>query len=329
MATLLVTRKMSPALAARVEASVGGYKSQDGSPPARRLRSLIRTALIVAVAFATVSVVTSVRKTRRDREQARAALFRATEVLDSVTESDRQCLTRAEALLSRLAGPEEADHVADELRTPEGLRNVLQRPAVYIRGPLLSFTEATSTHAASAESSKDSLLACLFDPPASRTEKAVLPKANPTSAHLEDLTSNVRRLEEARALLPFLMPEWKHSIAAASDLQEIRALEDRFKKAPIARGMQAMHAELLIAAMDDMSSASGPTELDGARAHNVRLFLAEIRSGTVLLRLTRHVDPKWVSVSLRPTHAHKLDSCVLAMDARDAATARIPSPSPR
>lgn len=325
MATFLRTSKMSPALAKRVEASVRG-KPKTGRERWRSLRALIRVVLVLSIAAAAFTVVKSERQKRRDREAARTALLDLVRAETApVTDDDRRSVVAVEALLLRLAGPPAPDHVADDLRTPERLRALLERPMVYIRGPLSSFTSTTGIQDAAKESAKDALVACLFDPPASRAEKVVLAKARvgyPGSARLEELTPNVRRVDDARVGLPFLSPDWASSVKAAQDQAEIEALSARFKRAPLARAKEALRAELLMVAMDDTASGSGPTELDGARAHDVRFAIAEIRSSSILVQLKRHVDPSWISIAQRAQHASKLDSCLLAMDLRDAFTPR-------
>lgn len=326
MGTFLTTSKMSPALAARVEASVRGRNAKAGRPRSRRLKSVVRAALVLAIAWVVTAAVRAKQHETREREDARATLLDAARAeMASVTDEDRKSVARVEALLLRLSSAPAPDQVANELRTPEGLRALLARPAVYIRGPLVSFTSAAGINEVATESGKDSLLACLFDPPASRTEKVVLAKvraAYPGSTNLEDLTANVRRVGDARTGLPFLSPPWIEGITAARDVDEIEKLSARFKKAPLKSAKQALHAEVLIVAMDDTASGTGPTELDGARAHDVRFAVADIRSATVLVSLKKHVDPSWISMGLRAEHASKLDSCVLAMDLREALAAR-------
>jgi hypothetical protein len=167
------------------------------------------------------------------------------------------------------------------------------------------------------ESSKDALLGCLFDPPASRTEKVVLEKAR-ASTLVEDATPHVMRLADAHFGLPYLSPSFLDEISSARDATEIEKLAARFKKAPLVRAKQALKAEVLIVAMDDTASGTGPTELDGARAHDVVFAIADIRAASVLVRLKRHVDPSWISLEARLRYASKLDSCKLAMDLRDA-----------
>jgi hypothetical protein len=71
---------------------------------------------------------------------------------------------------------------------------------------------------------------------------------------------------------------------------------------------------LLIAAMDE--PAAGPADLDGERAHDVRVQIVDLRAGKVLLRARKHVDPAWLTASTRSTYAAGVDGCALAYDIR-------------
>ncbi len=310
MGTLLVTSKMSPELAARVEASVTG---RNANASQRRLaKALARVVIVAVIATATIVTVRTKRRVDGEREAARAALLDAVRPeVASVTDADRRTVAQTDALLMKLAASKN-----DTDRAAEDLRALLTRPAVYVRGPIGSFTSPAAIHDAAAESSKDALLGCFFDPPASRTEKAVLAKAR---GNFEDATSNVARLADAHVGLPYLSPKFLDDVASARDASETEKLSARFHRVPLARSKQALRAELLIVAMDDTASGAGPTELDGTRAHDVVFAVADIRASSVLVRLKKHVDPSWISMDARPQHANKLASCRLAMDLRDAA----------
>lgn len=318
--TFLVTSKMSPELAARVEASVTGKKPSASKRGRLFVKSLIRVGLVVGIGGTVTMIVRAELTERREREQARATLMALVESEQaSVTEEDRKSVDQVDGLLRRLAQTQnEPDYVAKELKSAEGLSALLARTAVYVRGPLVQFTSPEGVGDAAHESAKDALVACLFDPPASRQEKVVLQKARPTAAGLEALTPHISRVADARDGLPFLIPQFKETVAKAHDIKEIESLSARFKKAPLARAKQALRAELLMVAMDDTASGTGPTELDGARAHDVRFTIVEVHSTNLLVRLRKHVDPSWVSLPQRAQNANKLDSCVLAMDIRES-----------
>jgi hypothetical protein len=66
--------------------------------------------------------------------------------------------------------------------------------------------------------------------------------------------------------------------------------------------------------MDEPGDGGGPTELDGERAHHVRLFLVDMVASKTLLRVRRLVDPTWISLAKKSDYASGLDSCGLAFD---------------
>ncbi len=321
MGTFLTTSRMSPELAARVEASVVGRNASQHQLRSRRLvKAVVRVVVVAVVATAAFVGVRTKRRVDSEREAARTALLDAVRPeVASVTDADRKTVAQVDSLLIQLHSPTAADRISDDVRTPERLHALLARPAVYVRGPIASFTTAAAINDVVYESSKDALLGCLYDPPASRAEKVVLAKAR---ASFEDATSNVQRLADAHFGLPYLSPKFLDEITSARDITEIEKLSTRFKKVPLARAKQALRAEILIVAMDDTASGTGPTELDGARAHDVVFAIADIRAPSVLVRLKKHVDPSWISMEARPQHASKLDSCKLGMDLRDAVTSR-------
>lgn len=315
MPTFLVTAKMSPELAARVEASVTGRRS---SPARRRLfTSVARAAGALALAWLVTSVVAEKRRAHEEIHRARSSLLETVRAAAAtVSDDDRQAHVRIESWLVRLAGPYEGDHVS-----PDVARALLERPSVYVRGARDMFTPGDAMTVAVHDSVKDPFLVCLLDPPASRTEKALLAQAHLAlvgGSHLEEATANVRRVEDARAALPVLEPAFLQSIENAPDLPQIAALRTRFEKAPIAQATRAMRAEWLIAVMDETESSTGPTELDGERAHDVRIAIVDLRASHVLLRVKRRVDPSWISAQHRTQYSTVLDSCALAYDVREA-----------
>ncbi|WP_394841852.1 hypothetical protein LZC95_32850 [Pendulispora brunnea] len=314
MGTFLVTAKMSPELAARIEASVTGRAS---TPMRRRLASMARAAVALVLVWAITSVVASERRTKRDFENARNALLNTVRAeAASITDEDRQAPVRMETWLVRLAGPYEGDFVATNVT-----RSILERPAVYVRGVREAFGSGERAAAAAHESVKDSFLVCLLDPPSARTEKELLAKGRIAlggGARVEEATPNARRTDDARAALPFLEPAFAQSIETAVDAPQVATLRTRFEKAPVAQAKQAMRAELLIAVLDEADSSTGPTEIDGERAHDVRITITDLRTSQVLVRMKRHVDPAWISAEHRTQYSAVLDSCALAFDVREA-----------
>ncbi len=327
MPTLLVTSKMSPALAARVEASVSGRRGRPSTHrfTTPRLMSIVRLVIVLTV----VSVVVAVVMVRRGEQQAferdRASLLAAVQKERAqLTAADDGAVARIEAWLPRAGGAFEGDLVVPELRAPGALGALVMRPIVYVRGPLEDFGSIERSRRAAAASLKDALVVCLADPPAARTEKALLPKvraAYGSVASVETRTPNVRRLHEAEVGMPLLSPPWSARVVAAKEPKELAALRTELERAPLARARQAARAEVLLVAVDEPGTPGGLTELDGERAHDVRVALIDLAAGKVLLRMRRRVDPTPWSQTSRTEFASGLDACALAFDVRAAAEA--------
>jgi len=135
-------------------------------------------------------------------------------------------------------------------------------------------------------------------------------------------TAHVQRLDDGEVTLPILLSAWSQAVASASDAATLAARRRQLEKAPVERGVLALKSEVLLVAMDEPGTGKGPTELDGERAHDVRVGVVDLAAARVLLRVRRHVDPTWVSEARRPVYASALDGCALALDVRERVTAR-------
>jgi hypothetical protein len=321
MATFLVTAKMNPALRARVEKSVHGGRAT--SPlTMRRIISLARFALVFAVAFGIYTAVTNRRRERRELEKARTELVElARAQTASLDPRDVAAVSRAESWLGRVSSSDFGEVVADEIRAPDALTTRLSQPLVYVRGPLDGFKTTAKLAETAVVSPKDSLLLCLLDPPSARTEKVLLEKVRLAylgGAGMDAQTLNVRRLHEAVVGLPFLMPAWSDRVRAAAERSEVVQLRRDFERAPIERAKFAAKAGLFLVALDEPGDGSGPTELDGERAHFVRVALVDVGASKILVSTRRRVDPSWIGSAKKPTHAMGLDSCALAFDIHES-----------
>jgi hypothetical protein len=326
MATFLTTSRMDPALAARIEASVRGRKRRPGAPRlSPRLVALVRVGLVLAIAFVGYSVVGARRRDREEIERARTALLAAVHThAASLTPEDKGSVVRADSWLVRLTGAYEGDLVADELRPPGALKSTLARPAIYVRGQLGSFVNPARIAEAAATSSKDALLLCLLEPPASKTEKVLLGTvriAYSGGVAMEEHTSHVRRLHDAVVGLPLLTPQWSQRVQATNEPSELARFRRELERAPLDRAKQAARAGLLVVAMDEPSDGGGPTELDGERAHAVRIGVVDLAASKVLLRLRKQVDPSWISLAKKSEYASGLDSCGLAFEVHETVRA--------
>jgi hypothetical protein len=314
---LLVNARMDPALAARVEASVTGRRG-GARPTASVVRRVVALTRVVFVAVLVVAVwtgVSSYRRARRDLEQRREGLLaRVTAESASVSAKDRGSVDRATVWVTRLAGPYEGD-----VSATVPWETVLARPAIYVRGPIDSLRTREQLPAAAAVSGKDALLYCLVDPPAAKSESALLEKVRFVHAGgtaLEERTPNVRRLNDAIVGLPLLLRAFADRVRAADDAAEITQLTKELDRVPLERTKKALRAEILVVAHDERSDGTGPTELDGERPHDVRVAIVDLDADKVVLRVKRHVNPSWISVAKRPVYASGLDACRLAFDLR-------------
>ncbi|HEY6078474.1 MAG TPA: hypothetical protein VIW29_06715 [Polyangiaceae bacterium] len=316
MPTLLVTKNMSPALAARVQAAVSGRR---GSQDSRRnpLAGALRVVTFVLLLAAAAGVVQVRRQRAAELEAARASLLtKMRSAAAQLSRADLELKGRAESAVALHAVPlYPGDLLADELRSERGLHDALSRPTLYIRGPLDGLANAARLAELAASSFKDALVACLLDAPDARTEQALRRKA---SAKAEPATAQVERLAPLLQALPLLGRAWQQRVESAATLEALSQLQKLYEVAPIPAALRAAKARQILIVMDEAGAIGGPTELDGERAHPVRLVLVDLTSGEVRLRFRRNVDPSWLSDNARAQNASGIDSCTLAFDLHQA-----------
>lgn len=325
MPTLLVTSRMSPALAARVQAAVSGRQARR-----RPLKSLLR---ILTFGFVVASVVGVVhfRQQRLQRlETQRGELLATIERAgQSLTRTDRELPARvAAAIASEASTSYLGDHLPQELRNEARLMEALSQPTLYVRGALDALARPERVNEVAASSSKDALVLCLLAPPDARTEKALRLKASAAYAQRKGLevTQHVERLAPLLQALPLMGREWSRRIQAAETAPALQTLQKLVDAAPLAAAVRAAKARQLLLVVDETGSSAGPTELDGERAHPVRVVLTDLTNGAPRLRFRQTVDPSWLSDQARAQYASGIDSCALALDLRRAVTAAPPIP---
>ncbi len=305
MATLLTNKKMHPALRARIEKSVTGRSSPEAT--AARLRALVRFLSVAVFIGAIVWVATKRRELTRTMDAQRAAVLDAfASRTAGITEEDRGATARYEGVLVRLAGPYEGDTA---MPAPIGGRTM-----VYVRGPIESFASAGSVVKAAGASIDDTFARCFVDPPRSRAEKDVLPKVR--AIYTGPAAGSVERLADAYSAQRVLSPAWQARVRASQSDKELAALRSEVEHTPFERARSVWHADLLLAVMDEPGDTKAPAELDGERPHEVRVALVETKTGRILLRMRKAVDPHDWNVASRPDYAAGLDACALAVDAR-------------
>jgi hypothetical protein len=324
IATLLVTDKMSPALRARVEASVRGHRRTPGRRGAPSLMGLLRLSLVVCFVLLISTFVMARRRAAAELETDRANLLeRFRREAAGLTSEQRTIGERVQGLLEQAAGPYTGDAVTAELRSAAALAGALARPTVYVRGPVQSFTRLSGVRESAAASFGDAFVLCLLDPPSTRTEKLLLSRARSALSggeRVERAAPHVSRLYHALAGLPYLSPPWEARVKAAEKARELELLRRDFERAPLKGAKAAAQAELLLYAMDEPGDRSVPAELDGERPHHVRVGLVDLSSRKQLLALRRKVDPSWLSPTARAEYASGIDACSLALDVRAEVT---------
>jgi hypothetical protein len=195
-----------------------------------------------------------------------------------------------------------------------------------VRGAVESFRSVARSNESALHSAKDAFVLCLLEPPSTRSEKSLLARTRIAYAggfRMRNATRHVHRLAAAVVGLPFLAPQWAARVLAAEDERSLQRLKTSFEQAPLRAAKQAAKARLLLFAMDEPGNKAGLTELDGERAHAVRVGLVDLDTGKLLLRLRRPVDPSWLSASVRAEYAKGIDSCALALDVREAVTGAV------
>jgi hypothetical protein len=323
IATLLVTDKMSPALRARIEASVRGRKATPGRRGKPFALAMLRMTLVLVFVLAIGSFAMARRRASAELEADRAALLdRFRKQASGLTAEQRSIGERIQGFLEQAAGPYPGDAVTSELRAA-GLGATLARSTVYVRGPLQSFTRLSGIRESASSSFGDAFVLCLLDPPSARTEKQLLGRARSAllgGTRVERAAPQVARLYHALAGLPYLSPTWEERVKSAQKARELALLRRDFERAPLEGAKAAAKAELLLYAMDEPGDRSVPAELDGERPHHVRVGLIDLSTKKPLLALRRKVDPSWLSPASRAEYATGIDACSLALDVREAVT---------
>ena len=328
MGTFLTTPKMSPELAARVEASVTGRpvgKNKMSPKVVAVLRFVGIAGMIGIVVWLFV-----VRRRAADALEAdrNALLAQLHEYTSQATDADRGILRRIETWVAEHSGAYEGDLVDDVLHG-DTRSATLARPILYLRGPVEGFKTLQGLADMGQTTFRDAFVLCLFDPPSKATEKTLREAARAVLAPNNDrnkATAHVERFHTARAGLPFFLPPWEESVRSVSDSRELAKMRNQLKRAALDDAIRAMKARLLLVAMDEPKEGNGPTEIDGANKHYVRVMLLDLDTDKVLLRQRKLVDPSWIPTDRRGEHSNGMNSCELGMEIR-AAMAGTPAPA--
>ena len=315
MGTFLTNPKMSPALRARVEASVCG-RSAGKTPTRRRAARVLSLRLGVAVAaICLVSIVAAgVKQSRTDLVKGRNALVaRVSSVDRQITADERRLPAKVSSALAEGSRSYPGDRVLQALRTA-GLEATLKRPTVYVRAELDEVTRGATIPAIAEDSHRDVLSSCLPARPTSGDEAALLTLVGRAYRNDESTVGRWFRLHDALVVLSTLNPDWESRVAQVSNTSELRALDASFNSKLLARALPAVKAELLVYVLDEPKKPGTITEIDGAREHAIRIGIVDLETEELLLRYRGRVDPAQISERNRARFARGLCDCRFAFE---------------
>jgi hypothetical protein len=310
--TFLVNAKMNPALRARVERSLGGRSRAARLPP--RFIAVLRFASLAGLVASVLWFVSFQRQQASELDHEKRELSaRLALHSDALSPSDLLTVTRAKEWLRRLKGDYGGDWVNEQIATTDAVERALRQPAAYVRAEVEKVHSDDDIDAALASSPVDALVRCLYEPPDSDTEKALLGKLDALRSSA-GASSNFASLGAAVVALPLLEPSFRERIARAERIEDVHALARVVDGAPLSSATRAARAEVLIVAFDEPKEAGSVVELDGTHRHAVRVHAVDLRNERELWRQRRLVDPAWISEAKRVKHARALVDCRLGYD---------------
>jgi len=308
---------MNPALRARVERAVSakarakhhasslGMASPFAEPRGFKPARLLPVVALVVLAGLFGAMVMHERKALE--EDRRDLLRELEEKRAGLPSGSEKLITETESLVVEAAADGEIEEFIDPSVHPAaGFDAALHRPTLYVRAPASELKDIRGIDDAARGSEKDAFLVCLMRPPASTSEKDLLAKVRGVyfaGAKVDDETSNVRRLAEARIGLAILAPAFEGTVRAAQDRGALKRLRQELHKAPIEQAKKAATAELLLVVADTKTGA--------------RVTLFDIATKKPLFRVRRRIEELTLT-SLGSIHREELEACSLAVGVRKA-----------
>jgi len=323
MPTFLVTRNMSPALAARVQAAVSGARS-GGARRNGRLKAALRLLSVLLVLGAALGSL-HVRRERAQRlERERAELLgELSRHASGLGRADHKLPVRVTSAIALEASAVYAgDSIDAELRDERRLSDALTQPTLYLRGALDGLAQPARVPELAASSDKDAFVLCLVAPPETRSEKALRLKASAAYARGPSMAAaaHFERVGPLLQALPLLGRDFRDRVEKAESSAALHTLVELAHAAPLAAAVRAAKARQLLLVLDEAGSPDRPAELDGERPHAARVALVDLDDGRTRLRFRGSVDPDWLSSAARAQYASGIDSCALALDLRKSLT---------
>ena len=308
---------MSPALVARIELSLRGGRARSArrSPWKVALLRFGGAALLLGlVAWGVIGY----RHHESQIDGERANLLTAVRAqTGDIDDADRLTVKRIDQWIA--AHIEDSnDVVAPDVRDATAFSKQLAEPTIYLRGPAEDFKKEGGLRAVAVESRLDAFVLCLIDPPTTRSERTLRQKARASraGAALATKAPSIEALSTVFVASAFLAPEWETQVSDARSLADLGRLRHDFERAHVAAAKRAMKARKLLVVVDEKKKGNGPTELDGACPHDIRVAWIDLKSDRVLLRAKKFVDPGWLSDDARAVDAVGVNDCDLALGVR-------------
>jgi hypothetical protein len=318
MPSFFTNNRMPPALRARVLASLGSdARSRAGGGSAVTGSRLTRLLVAVGVAALATTLFFTYRKSRADFETEKNALVleyeRQTRPFD---DEFLQRVDRVDQFLKTAHEEYQGDHIAPFFRGERArLEEILQRPMVFIRGPLRGFRSISERRSTWEEGGPDAFIRCLILPPSDIEEKTLL-------RHLGEIyqprafAGRFVNLDAAFRAQAVVRSSFASDLQSAAYLREVQTLSRKLRGERLHEGVSFASVDTLGYLLDEPKAAGTPSDFDGEATHFVRLGIVDLRSGVTLLRFRRQVSPEWISEKSRLMYSRQLDSCRLAFEVR-------------
>lgn len=323
MGTFLVTPQMNPALRARVERAVSHRKKAkeaaarlglSGAVAAKERVRLARVLPVVLLVIVAGLGMTAMVYGRRELEKERAELLGVIAVRRAALPAGNEAfLGVVDHFITETAGDTAPPDVIEaSLKGPDGLAKLLARPSVYIHATAGDLADSRKIDEAARASDKDSFLHCLAKPPASGSEKDLLASVKGVyfqGAKVEDETSSIRRLTDARLALSVVGPAFEERVTAAQERKSLHLLRKELDAAPATdRAARAVGAEVLIVVADVAAKTS---------TREARVAFLEVPTKTVLYRGRLKVDAAGRTAA-STFYSAEVDGCAFALAVRQS-----------
>lgn len=319
MPSFLVTEKMNPALAQRVQASLAGdARTRDRSGRTRRVRVWARLLTAAGIATLAAFLLSTYRQSRREVEIARQQLvLQWAEERPERSVDEVEWLRRVEDLVLDEARGDPSDFAVAGLANR--LDELMKGGVVYLRSSLRDATARTALRAAASESVPDAFALCLTRPPSTRDETGLLRHLGTAATNSTAPTNGSQRVHSIAAVYAraeFLNSNFIEQVKTTHHMSQLDDLAARWDAAPLRAGRDAARARVFVYVIDEPVPSGAEEDFDGEGPHHMRFGLVDLDDFQLLWRARREVSPDWISDKSRLSFSRPLDSCRLALDLR-------------